>query len=55
VDGITFGRQVKDNDMLYAHINDDEERLLRSKFSYLLSDEEKDLLDEIAVIKRSKK
>lgn len=55
VDGITFGRQVKENDLLYSHINDDEERLLRSKFSYLLSDEEKDLLDKIAVIKRSNK
>jgi translation initiation factor 5B len=55
IDGITFGRQVKDNDVLYAHINDEEERLLRSKFSYLLNDEEKELLDAISVIKRSSK
>ncbi len=55
IDGITFGRQVKDNDVLYAHINDEEEQLLRSKFNYLLSDEEKELLNEISVIKRSGK
>ncbi len=55
VDGITFGRQVKDNDVLYSHINDDEEQLLRSKFNYLLSEEEKELLNEISVIKRSNK
>ncbi|MGA3020647.1 MAG: translation initiation factor IF-2 [Candidatus Micrarchaeales archaeon] len=55
IDGITFGRQIKDNDVLYAHINDEEERLLKLKFSYLLNDEEKDLLDEISRIKRIKK
>ncbi len=55
VDGITFGRQVKDNQMLYAHINDDEERLLRSKFNFLLNDEERELLDLISEIKRSGK
>ncbi len=53
IDGITFGRQVKDNEVLYAHINDEEEQLLRSKFSYMLSDEEKELLNEISFIKRS--
>lgn len=55
IDGITFGRQVRENDVLYAHINDEEERLLRSKFSYMLSEEEKDLLDDISKIKRTKK
>jgi len=55
IDGITFGRQVKENDVLYTHINDEEEQLLRSKFSYLLTDEEKELLNEISVIKRSGK
>jgi len=55
VDGITFGRQIHDHDVLYAHINDDEERLLRSKFSYLLNNEEKDLLDFISELKRTKK
>ncbi len=52
IDGITFGRQVKDNDVLYSHINDEEEQLLRSKFGYLLSDEEKELLNEISALKR---
>lgn len=55
IDGITFGRQLRENDLLYTHINDDEENLLRSKFSYLLTDEEKDLLDTILRIKRTKK
>ena len=55
IDGVTFGRQIREGDVLYAHINDDEERLLRSKFAYMLSDEEKDLLDEISRIKRTKK
>ncbi len=55
MDGVTFGRQLKDNDVMYAHINDEEEQLLRAKFSYLMNDEEKDLLDEIIRIKRSKK
>jgi len=55
IDGITFGRQVKQGDVLYTHINDEEEQLLRTKFSYLLSDEEKDLLGEISKIKSKKK
>ena len=55
MDGVTFGRQVNDNDVLFAHINDEEERLLKSKFSYMLNDEEKDLLDESSRIKRLKK
>ncbi len=55
MDGVAFGRQVKDDKVMYSHINDDEEMLLRSKFSYLLDDEEKKLLDEISRIKRSAK
>jgi len=54
IDSITFGRQVREGDVLYTHINDEEERLLRTKFSYLLSDEEKDLLEEISKIKVEK-
>ncbi|MGC8675983.1 MAG: translation initiation factor IF-2 [Candidatus Micrarchaeia archaeon] len=53
IDGITFGRQVKEGDTLYTFFNDEEERLLKTKFSYLLSDEEKDLLNEISRIKSS--
>jgi translation initiation factor 5B len=40
MDGVTFGRQLKDNDIMYAHINDEEEQLLRAKFSYMMNDEE---------------
>ncbi|MGC8699935.1 MAG: translation initiation factor IF-2 [Candidatus Micrarchaeia archaeon] len=54
IDEITFGRQVKDDDILYTHINDENERLLRQKFSNLLSDEEKELLDAISTIKEKK-
>ncbi len=54
IDEITFGRQVKDDDILYTHINDENERLLRQKFSNLLSDEEKELLDAISAIKEKK-
>ncbi len=55
MDGVTFGRQIKDDKVMYSHINDDEETLLRSKFSYLLDDEERNLLDEISRMKRSRK
>ncbi len=55
MDGVTFGRQIKDDKVMYSHINDDEEMLLRSKFSYLLDDEERNLLDEISRMKRSRK
>ncbi len=55
IDGITFGRQLRENDLLYTHLNDEEEQMLRSKFSYLLTDEEKDLLDAVSKIKRTKK
>ncbi len=52
MDDVVFGRQVNDNDILYTHINDEDMRLLRTKYSYLLSDEEKELLNKIADIKR---
>ncbi len=55
IDGITFGRQIKEGEILYTHVNDEEEQLLKTKFSYLLNDEEKDLLAEISKIKRQKK
>ncbi len=52
---VTFGRQVKDNDMLYVFLNDDEERVLKYKFPEMLNDDENDLLEKISEIKRSKK
>ncbi len=54
VEDITFGRQIKDDDILYTFINDENERLLRYKFSDMLSDEEKSVLDEISKIKAHK-
>ena len=51
MDEVTFGRQVKEGETLYTFINDDEERLLKTKFAYLLSDDEKELLNEISSIK----
>ncbi len=51
MDGVTFGRQLKENDELYVFLNDDEERLLKYKFSEIMTDEEKDLLEELDVIK----
>ncbi len=51
MDEVTFGRQIKEGETLYTFINDDEEMLLKTKFSYLLSDEEKTLLTEISEIK----
>lgn len=55
VEGITFGRQVKDNDILYIFLNDDEERALRYKFENLLNNEEKDLLEEFSNLKAATK
>jgi translation initiation factor 5B len=54
IEDITFGRQIKDDDILYTFINDENERLLRYKFADMLSDEEKDILDEISRIKSHK-
>ena len=54
IDDITFGRQVKEDDILYTHVNDESERLLRQKFSDLLNNEEKELLDVISEIKQKR-
>ncbi|MGC8662757.1 MAG: translation initiation factor IF-2 [Candidatus Micrarchaeia archaeon] len=54
IEEITFGRQVSEDEILYTHINDENERLLRTKFSTMLNDEEKVLLDEITAIKTKK-
>ncbi len=55
MDGITYGRQLRDNENLYVFLNDDDERALRYKFSELLSEEEISLLDEISRIKEQKR
>jgi len=54
IDDITFGRQVKEDDILYTHVNDESERLLRQKFSDLLNNEEKELLNAISEIKQKR-
>ena len=54
MDDVTLGRQVKENDLLYTFMNDENERLLRYKFSELLDQESKDLLEEISNIKSKK-
>jgi translation initiation factor 5B len=52
MEDVTLGRQVKENDLLYTFMNDENERLLRYKFDTLLDQEEKDLLEEISEIKK---
>jgi translation initiation factor 5B len=51
VEGITFGRQLKDGDVLQVFLNDDEERALKYKFESVLSDDDKDLLEKLDSIK----
>ena len=51
VDAITYGRQIKENDMLLVFMNDENERALRYKFPDMLSDEEMGLLDETSAAK----
>jgi translation initiation factor 5B len=52
MEDVTLGRQVKENEILYTFMNDENERLLRYKFDYLLDQEGKDLLDQISELKR---
>ena len=51
IDGVTFGRQINDNDILYTHINDDDMRFLRNKYSHLLNDGEREVIAKIIGIK----
>ena len=54
IDDITFGRQIKDNDILYTFMNDESISVLRFKKPELLSEEERVLLDRIYDIERAK-
>jgi translation initiation factor 5B len=54
VEDAVYGRQISSEDILYTYVSDSDESMLRNKFSALLSDEEKDLLDKIAQIKASR-
>ncbi len=49
--GVTAGRQVKENDVLYVDMGEENFRILK-KFKKLLSNEEIELLKEFAEIKR---
>ena len=51
LEGVTVGRQVKEGDILYSEIPEEEFKELK-EFKKLLSQEQKDLLKEIAQIKR---
>lgn len=55
VDGPTFGRQIKEGNVLYTRVPDADERLLIGNFSNLLSDEEKALLKKIIEVKKLSK
>ncbi len=53
MDEPTFGRQVREGQVLYTRVTDDDERLLKGEFANLISDEESDLLRRISGIKKS--
>ncbi len=54
VTGVTFGRQLKDAQILYSKIPKNDENLLTAEFSYLLNEEEKELLNQISQITEKK-
>jgi translation initiation factor 5B len=51
MDEPAFGRQVRDNQVLYTRLSDSDEKMLKGEFSNLISDEEKALLEKIKSIK----
>lgn len=51
IEDITYGRQVKENDVLYVFLSDDNERALRYKFANMLNEGETDLLEKISIVK----
>jgi translation initiation factor 5B len=55
MDGVTFGRQINDGDILNVFLNDDEERALKYKFRDFLTDDENDLLEKLDQIKEKTK
>lgn len=50
-EGVTIGRQIREEDILYSEITEDEFRKMK-EYSECLSEQEKSLLKEIAEIKR---
>ena len=55
INDITFGRQVKEHDILYTFISSEDIRALQFKHAELLSEEDKVLLEELAEINRRAK
>ncbi|MGI0100959.1 MAG: translation initiation factor IF-2 [Candidatus Micrarchaeaceae archaeon] len=54
IEGPTFGRQIRENQILYTYITDNDYRLLTKDFSNLMNEEERELLEKIRSIKLSK-
>jgi translation initiation factor 5B len=54
IEGPTIGRQIKEGDVIYTYIGDEDYKLLTRDFAYLINDEEKKLLEKIRVIKIQK-
>ncbi len=50
MEDVTFGRQIRENDVLYTFISSEEIRALKFKFSSMLNDDEKALLDKLSEI-----
>ena len=55
IEEITFGRHVKESDLLYVFLNDENERALRYKFMDLIDDDERSLLEKTSIVKQSAK
>ena len=51
MDGVTIGRQINEGETIYSAIPEDDFRKLKDLKKYL-SEEEKKILKEIAIIKR---
>jgi translation initiation factor 5B len=54
VDEGVFGRSIRENMELYVIVDDESEKLLRTKFSHLLANDESELLDRIAELKKQR-
>ena len=55
IDGITFGRQIHDDDILYTYISSDEIRALKFRHADLLGEDDKAMLEVLAQINRDSK
>ncbi len=53
MDEPAFGRQVREGQVLYTRIPDEDERMLKNELQHLLNDSEKELLLKISEIKKN--